>query len=373
MSKEAVYLKIAGFIKSKVIDNVYKPNEKIPTEAELAYQFNTSRTTVVKALDKLNTEGVIYRIQGSGSFITDIPLHLEMPPMISLIFPFIHSDSTRIDEINIIRGVENHLKSVGYLLTIHYVKNDMNDENEMIKYCKNHVSQGVILYPINAKREMGAVFDLVLDPFPIVFLDKMADIGNIACVCTDNIKGGYKATKYLISKKYNDFYFLSDGDIEALPASKERYFGYCKALRENGFKIDDRHCMSGFGVKNGIYEPVIYKNNPEVYQNIIKSILKMNDSKGNIGIVAKQDLEAMNTACAAIDLGIKIPEFMGIMGYDNSSFATQSPIPLSTITQDYYNIGIKSAQILVDMIETKKKIYSCYSFEPKLLIRNSTR
>lgn len=372
MTKEAVYDQIANSIKQKISNGTYNVDEKIPTEAELARIFNTSRTTVVKALDKLNAEGFIYRIQGSGSFIKNKSMNLGMPSIVSVIFPFAHND-LRVDEKNIVRGIESYLKKIGYILTVHYVGNRINEEKELIEKCKSQMSKGVILYPINTKKDLTILYDWILDPYPIVFLDKISDFDNSSCVCTDNVKGGYEATKYMIKKGYKDFYFVCDSIIDFLPSVRERYFGFCKALMENGFKIEQDHCISGFGVNDDVYKAVDYRENPVIYDNILKNILEKNSEKGDIAVVAKTDLEAMGIVSAAINLGIKIPDYLGVMGYDDSIFALQSPILLSTMSQDYYNIGIKSAQMLVDIIENNNKPTKCSMFEPKLVIRESTR
>lgn len=372
MTKEAVYDQIANSIKQKIINGTYNVDEKIPTEAELAQIFSTSRTTVVKALDKLNAEGFIYRIQGSGSFIKNKRMNLGMPSIVSVIFPFEHND-LRVDEKNIVRGIESYLKKIGYILTVHYVGNKINEEKELIEKCKSQMSKGVILYPINTKKDLSILYDWILDPYPIVFLDKISDFDNSSCVCTDNVKGGYEATKYMIKKGYKDFYFVCDSIIDYLPSVRERYFGFCKALMENGFKIEQDHCISGFGVNDDVYKAVEYRDNPEIYDNILKNILEKNNEKGDIAIVAKTDLEALSIVSAAINLGIKIPDYLGVMGYDDSILALQSQILLSTMSQDYYNIGIKSAQMLVDIIENNNKPAKCSMFEPKLVIRESTR
>jgi GntR family transcriptional regulator len=54
-----------------VIDGGLAPHEKLPTERELADEFEISRLTVRRALDQLESDGVVYRVQGAGTFVSE--------------------------------------------------------------------------------------------------------------------------------------------------------------------------------------------------------------------------------------------------------------------------------------------------------------
>ena len=58
-------------LKSRLLTGTYRPGQAIPSETQLAKEFVVSRMTARRALDELEREGLIYRVQGSGSFPTD--------------------------------------------------------------------------------------------------------------------------------------------------------------------------------------------------------------------------------------------------------------------------------------------------------------
>ena len=62
------YREIMDYIQEQIQNHVYQQNAKLPTEQELSEQFDVSRPTVVKALDRLRDMGIVYRVQGSGTF-----------------------------------------------------------------------------------------------------------------------------------------------------------------------------------------------------------------------------------------------------------------------------------------------------------------
>lgn len=74
-----LYQQIKQIIAEKIANGEYKPNEKLPSERELCEQFNVSRITVRQALDEAIKEGLLYRIQGRGTFVTAAQGRFEQP------------------------------------------------------------------------------------------------------------------------------------------------------------------------------------------------------------------------------------------------------------------------------------------------------
>lgn len=66
-----LYYQIKSILKSRILSNEFKENQRFPSEAELCRQYNVSRATVRQALSEMVREGLIYRDQGKGSFVTD--------------------------------------------------------------------------------------------------------------------------------------------------------------------------------------------------------------------------------------------------------------------------------------------------------------
>jgi GntR family transcriptional regulator len=66
-----LYYQIKSILKSRILSNEFKENQRFPSETELCIQYNVSRATVRQALSDMVREGLIYRDQGRGSFVTD--------------------------------------------------------------------------------------------------------------------------------------------------------------------------------------------------------------------------------------------------------------------------------------------------------------
>jgi GntR family transcriptional regulator len=65
------HIQITQWLNDQIEDGHFKPDEKLPSENELAKKFDVSRVTIRRALQSLESEQVIYRCQGLGSFVSD--------------------------------------------------------------------------------------------------------------------------------------------------------------------------------------------------------------------------------------------------------------------------------------------------------------
>ena len=71
MKEAPKYVVVANHLRQQILEKEYNINEQLPQETAIAKALNVSRITVRKALDILVNEGLIYRIQGSGTFLKD--------------------------------------------------------------------------------------------------------------------------------------------------------------------------------------------------------------------------------------------------------------------------------------------------------------
>ncbi len=65
------HVQITNWLRSQIETGEFKPDEKLPSENELAKKFDVSRVTIRRALQSLESESIIYRCQGLGSFVSD--------------------------------------------------------------------------------------------------------------------------------------------------------------------------------------------------------------------------------------------------------------------------------------------------------------
>jgi len=174
-------------------------------------------------------------------------------------------------------------------------------------------------------------------------------------VINDNVYGAYLAVDYLIKRGYEDIYFIYS-HIQTTTYYK-RTEGCKKAFKENNIPL-------------GKLKLLYSQRSIDSFYKITRR--KINFTGKRIGILVWDDEMAAVVCRAIIDKGLKIPEDVGIVGYDDIDIAKYSIIPLTTIQNPSYELGEKAAEILLDRIRSKdlSKINEVI-LKPKLIIRES--
>ncbi|MCX7220713.1 MAG: LacI family DNA-binding transcriptional regulator [Burkholderiales bacterium] len=171
----------------------------------------------------------------------------------------------------------------------------------------------------------------------------------------DHEQGGYLATKYLIDLGHTDIACVS-GPKTLLP-SGDRVQGYWRALKEAGIARREEYLAhSDFTSQGGF----------TAFQQLLA--LERRPS----AIFASNDLMAIGGLCAAHQAGMKIPEQLSVIGYDDIALASFSTPPLTTIAQPKYEIGVLTAQVMVQRIRNAASELQREKLETKLMIRQST-
>ncbi|MDF2540636.1 MAG: transcriptional regulator, GntR family with LacI sensor [Herbinix sp.] len=346
-----LYEKIISYLRQEIHSQNFKPGDKLPTEKELAQKFGVSRITSKRALEDLKSEGLIYRVRGSGSFVSSLEKNLDKflststtnnrldySRVVPIVLPF---DVSNGGIMNVVIGASRVMDEKGYILSIHCCNDDINEEKKLLLHLYEKNVAGIIHYPISDRKNLEVMNLLYLNNYPIVTIDKYYESIPISYVVSDNLRGSYEAVQYLISKGHKKIAFVSDGKIEDATSIRNRYFGYCKALNENKISIDEQL------VKSGIIDLNSNQDGIEMYKNLVKELVNQNVT----GICAINDYVASSLMKSATELGISVPNELSVIGFDNLEFGKYLSVPLTTVQQNFYKIGKVAAQMLLEGIE----------------------
>jgi len=213
------------------------------------------------------------------------------------------------------------------------------------------VSGLIITPPFGTQKEIYT--ELIRKNIPFVFIDRYVPGIENSFVITDTEKGGYDAITHLIDFGHRNIVFIA-GPKETSSA-REIYQGYLKGIRKNGLK--EVVLEGGFEEKDG------YRVAKKMLQNGIKptAIMAVNDPTA-IGV-----LQAFNEA------KIRVPEDVSLTGFCDIEIASKISVPLTTVREDPETIGEKATNMLLRMIEEKKRIIERIRLKPQLIVRKSTR
>lgn len=369
--EKPLYSQIIEILRERIASGEYVTDQQLPTEIELAEQFGVSRITSKRALIELEREGLIYRRRGSGSFVKkreglrktgeEQVQSSASNRIISLIVPYVSSNNL----VGYIPGVASCLESKGYYLSIHSSDWRSEKEGDFLKTLPKRGSSGIILYPVSTQRNLEIVHALHSNGYPIVTLDQYYTNIPMTSVVSDNQSGGYMAASKLLELGHTRIAFLSTIGIQYRSSVRDRFFGYCKALSDNGIPLETDLIFSDLPPE-AEGDPVRKR---AFYKSLLQKMLEMNIT----AIQAEHDLVAYDCLKAALDLGISVPGELSIVGFDNNrELLAHSDIPLTTVEQDYGEIGRRAAMALIDQLETGNHERGRQEVPVKLIARQST-
>ncbi len=362
--KKALYTQIIEHYQKKIVNQEILPNEQLPTELEMAEIFGVSRITTKRALGELERAGLIYRKRGQGSFVLPVIKEKQIAcnNLIAIVIPTNDSRGRRIDYI---RGATDYLKSTGYYLTVHTTFEDREKERELLLKLMHDGIQGIIYYP-SSRYNFDILYQMTLEQYPIVSIDTYFQSLPISYVVSDNFQGGYLATKHLIDNGHKQIAFMANSHIETVSSARERYFGYCTALKDNRLQIRNEHILLG------LWEDVVkyHKSEEETilfYKETLANLIK----DGVKAIFGEYDYITLFVGKVLGYMGYRVPEDISIIGYDNIEVLEHLDLPLTTIDQNFYEIGNKAAHLITEIINGNKSIQRRNKVPVKLMERES--
>ncbi len=367
-----LYNKIVEYLKDKIAKGEYQPSDKLPTEAELSNLFNVSRITSKRALEELEKQNLIVRKRGSGSFVADrvdevSPRDSEPVKIINMIIPL---EAINVCLLDIIKGASDVLTANGYQLAVENIVSDRNKEREMIRQLRQKEIQGVIYYPIFDVGNLDLLYNLSIQKYPIVTIDKYFSDIDISSVVTDNFGGAYDAVDYLCRLGHKKIAYLAITQLENESSVRQRFFGYCKALYDNGIQYDESLVKVGFDVNtDSDLSQAEQQKKIKAMSDLLLSLL----DRGVTAIHTENDNVAIMLINVCNEIGIKIPEQLSVVGFDNLALSGYVSVPLTTISQNFYEIGKRSAEIVLDKIKGDSKECTREYIPSSLVERKSCR
>ncbi|WCF09737.1 LacI family transcriptional regulator [Paenibacillus thiaminolyticus] len=328
---------------------MYTVHQQIPTEMELADQFGVSRITSKRALLELERGGYIYRKRGSGSFVKERAGDKEPflggtssapQRIISMILPYMAANG----HLDYMRGATEYLESKGYYLSIHCTDWNPEKEKELLTRLPKHGFSGIILYPISSIHNMEVLNLQYIDQYPIVTMDQYYDSIPVPSVCSDNFRGGYIAAQRLIELGHRRIAFVSSIGIEYRSSVRDRYFGYCQALKDGGLPSDAELVITDF------YRQVNEENKEAFYMEMIQILL----ARKATAIQAEHDELALDLLRVCLGSNIQVPEQLSLVGFDDEEVSRHGEVPLATVLQNKYEIGRRAAEAVIDLLEERK-------------------
>lgn len=321
---------------------------------DIAEMANVSIATVSRVLNKTGrysteTERRIMELveeHGYTPNATAKSLRTNKSQSIGVIVP----DITNEFFAKIIRSIENNILPYGYSV---FVCDSHENETIENQHIQNLIAKNVdgVIY-ISGKAD--AAGNEEASRIPVVYIDRHPENAP-TIIQSDNNQGGFLAAEELIRKGCKRIAILQD--YSRLSTQKQRFAGYARA-----------HAQYGVELVSALHRP----DSPD-YGGAKAEIARMlGEGLQFDGIFATNDLMALGALHALSAAGVRVPDQVKIVGFDDVTISAFCETPITTITQDTEEMGRVSVESLVTQMRGEKVIQRDFILPVRLHVRSTT-
>ncbi len=255
------------------------------------------------------------------------------------------------------QGIETTARSLGYNIILCSTDYELSIEKQYIDMLRNKGVDGIIF--TSAHLGDPNIIELAEEGFPLILVNRRTYHpivkDKVDYVGVDNVLGGYLAVEHLIRLGHERIGII--GGSSESSVGFERVEGGKRAFETYGLEVKEEYFLEGDFLKESGYQGG-------------KRFLKM--EKPPTAIFATNDYMALGTYQALLEEGIRIPEEIALVGFNDIEFTSMRGIELTTIGQKKYEMGALAVKKLVERIEgdrtgSPKEII----LEPELIIRKT--
>jgi LacI family transcriptional regulator len=255
----------------------------------------------------------------------------------------------------VIRGMQDAATGLGYTLLI---SNTDRNKNRIINYFQSFYEKQVdgILFASDTFFE-EYYQEMKRFQFPLVLASTHSQFDDVPSVEIDDEAAAYDAVSYLISQGHRRIGMISFPFGDTI-SGQPRYDGFIRALTEQGLLENNDNVQFANHWFEDAYESTgkLFKKNPDI-----------------TAVFAASDEFAMGVISYLYEHGIRVPEQVSVVGFDDIRMAHMMIPKLTTVAQPAYQIGFRSVEKLNEIISSGKSEVIREVLNHKLMIRNSVK
>lgn len=321
------YRQVKDYVLMQIENNELGKDGRIPSESEFSKLLDVSSITVRKALNDLVNEGVIYRVRGKGSFVSEQKTPAAEKSLDYVTFIISGNEMYNSSYMQIIKGIQSFLSQHNCKLMMEFVENDFEKEQELVRKLIQSDQRGLLIYSADPNAARSYLNDLRKKSIPFVLLDRMPSGFSVDCITCNNQDGAYEAVEYMIAKGHRKIGFAAYDFY--LNTEVERYNGYRRAMLDASLTPQ---------------EELSFFQHDLDYAGLADQI-----NQGNLtALFCANDRRALEVIDHLTQEGIRIPDQISVMGFDDFENSKFAKVPLSTVKQNFEALGYEGAKLLFE-------------------------
>ena len=258
----------------------------------------------------------------------------------------------------VLSGIEKIANNAGYNLIISQSFETQEKEAQNAQTMFNNRVDALIISLAYDTKDYKHLNNFIKKNIPIIFFDRVADEIDATKVLIDNFKAGYQATEHLIQQGCKEILHIT-GNLSR-NVYNDRFEGYKRALEDNNIKYNQKLVIS-----NDLSEKAI----EDCLKNDVLKRTNLPD-----GLFITSDPSAAYALTILKEAGVKVPEDMAIIGFNNDLISRVCEPAISTINYPGNQMGETIARILINHLKGESDInyMNTVILKTDLIIRNSS-
>ena len=251
----------------------------------------------------------------------------------------------------IIQGAEQEARQHGYFLLSASAPDEEIFTALIEQLVPSRQTEGIMV--INPYAD--GRFQHLPEQFPLVFAGARPREDAINSVALDDVSAGFIATQHLLEQGHRHIATITGRMVE--DCAQDRLSGYQQALQEAGLSFDAQFVVEGDWTASSGYDAL-----HQIWQT----------GTPPSGIFVQNDQMAAGVLRAAAELGLSVPDQLSLIGVDDIPMASYLSPPLTTLRQDFAEIGRLAAQLLIDAVRQPNTKKQHLTLPTTLVSRHST-
>lgn len=353
------YRQIYVQLRNALANREFAPGDKLPSENELVEQFGASRPTVSRALAQLESEGLVERRVGSGTYVR--PQRSAENLVLGLLIPDL--GVTEIFE-PICRGISIERSGPSHdLLWGSTASSNASAEDQAQQLCDYYLQKkvsGIFFAPLEltaSNDEINRNIAVAIDTarIPMVLLDRdlcaYPQRSRYDLVSIDNRRAGFVVARHLLERRARRLVFFSRQ--HSAPTVDMRAAGFFDALRVSADATVEGWTECGDPSDVSLVRTILDKRRPDAF-------------------LCANDFTAARLMTSLNALGVEVPAQVKVAGFDDVRYASLLQTPLTTIHQPCLDLGATALAAMFARIANPAMPSRDYLLDFKLVVRQST-
>ncbi|MEU4626883.1 LacI family DNA-binding transcriptional regulator [Actinoplanes sp. NPDC023801] len=253
------------------------------------------------------------------------------------------------------RGIEDRLAEAGCLLTLCSTDQRPEREARYVQMLEEQGVRGMLVTP--GRRDFESLLAVHRRGVPVVLLDCPSPTEELSSVSIDDFRGGELAAAHLVSQGHRRILFLNGPTQVMQCAARSR--GAHRAVQE-----------AGLDPSLHLFEVALSRADTDSAEHTLMQILALPERP--TAIMCVSDMVALGVMRCLRKQGVKVPDDIAVVGYDDVPFAAELATSLTTVRQPTYELGHAAAGIL--LTEANHAVPTRHQqlvYQPELIVRES--